>query len=112
NEEYQQAHKANSKEREIEDIATIDTVQIKPLSAIDLEAWETGKRPITLARANLKRSAGAGEGAVEPVYAVEASPPVKTSPGSDAPLPVLPARDTTGFLQRLQRFLLGEQKHS
>jgi Protein kinase domain len=121
NEEYQQAHKANSKEREIEDIATIDTVQIKPLPAIDLEAWETTKRPITLAPAELKRSPGPVEGAIEQVYTVEASrpnaqvqasPPVKTSPGSGALLPALPARDTTGFLQRLQRFLLGEQKHS
>ena len=41
-----------------------------------------------------------------------ASQPVKTSPRSYASLPALPPRGTTGFLKQLQRFLLGEQKHS
>jgi serine/threonine protein kinase len=121
NEEHQQAQKAKSKESEIEDISNTDTVQIKPLPNKDLEAWETGKRPITLAPAPLKRSPDPVEGAVEQVYAVEtihqnaqilASQPVKTSPSSDASLPALPTRGTTGFLKQLQRFLLGEQKHS
>ncbi|HAT45042.1 MAG TPA: hypothetical protein DCS90_08050 [Ktedonobacter sp.] len=121
NEEHQQAPKAKSKESEIEDISNTDTVQIKPLPNKDLEAWEKGKRPITLAPAPLKRSPDPVEGAVEQVYAVETTPqnaqalasqPVKTSPRSYASLPALPPRGTTGFLKQLQRFLLGEQKHS
>src|SRR5947209_3496598 len=51
NEEHQQAQKAKSKESEIEDISNADTVQIKPLPNKDLEAWERGKSPMTLAPA-------------------------------------------------------------
>ncbi len=116
-----QEGKATAKERQIEEIVNTDTVHITPLPEVNLSAWETANLPISNVTSPQEQSPQVIEGAVEQVNvadsplqnnSIKTSHSLEVSSGEDGAMPVFPSSGTSSLLKRLQRIILGEQKHS
>ena len=123
------ADQARARERKIDEIANSETVLVAPLSETDLTLWEAAKRPTNQTPAVEQLSSDGMGGEIEQVDTVDvpqgddqrddqvaSSQSVAVSTVSDA-ANRSPAGQTAGggaprFLRQLQRFVLGEQKHS
>jgi serine/threonine protein kinase len=122
--ENYQADQAHAKERKIDEIANVETVQVTRLSATDLALWEAAKRHTNQAPAVEKQSQDGMHGEIEQVDTIDVpqrdgqvessqSVEVSTVAGAANISPAgLIAGGTPRFLRQLQRFVLGEQKHS
>jgi serine/threonine protein kinase len=117
--------KAAAKERQIEEIVNTDTVHITPLPEVNLSAWKTANLPISNATSPQEQSPQVFEGAVEQVIAADSSHQnnsrktshslevsSEVSSSEDDAMSVFPSSGTSSLLKRLQRLILGEQKHS
>lgn len=126
--EHFQADQAQARERKIDEIANSETVLVTPLSETDLALWEAAKGSKNQAPAVERQSPGGMDGGIEQADTIDvpqqdgqqdnqvaSSQPVELSPVSGA-ANISPAgqiaEGSPRFLQRLQRFVLGEQKHS
>ena len=123
------ADQARARERKIDEIANSEAVLVAPLSETDLTLWEAAKRPTNRTPAVEQLSSDVMRGEIEQVDTVDvpqrddqrddqvaSSQSVAVSTISDA-ANTSPAGQTAGggapkFLRQLQRFVLGEQKHS
>jgi len=123
------ADQARARERKIDEIANSEAVLVAPLSETDLTLWEAAKRPTNQTPAVEQLSSDGMRGEIEQVDTVDvpqrddqrddqvaSSQSVAVSTVSDA-ANTSPAGQTAGggapkFLRQLQRFVLGEQKHS
>ena len=120
-----QADQADARERKVDEIANSETVLVTTLSETDLALWEAAKRPTNQAPMVEKQSPGSMNGGIEQVDTidvpqqddqVESSQPIEVSTVADATnisqAGQIAGGGTPGFLRQLQRFVLGEQKHS
>lgn len=122
--ENYQADQAQARARKIDEVADSETMLVEPLPETDLALWEAAKRPENQAPAVEKPSPDGMDGEIEQVDAidvaqrggqVESSQPVEASSVADATNVSLAgqiAGGTPRLLRQLQRFMLGEQKHS
>ncbi len=122
--ENYQADQARARERKIDDIANTETVLVTRLSETDLALWEAAKRHTNQAPAVEKQSPDGLHGEIEQVDTIDVpqqdgqvassqSVEVSTVAGAANISPAgLIAGGTPRFLRQLQRFVLGEQKHS
>ena len=107
--------------QKIEEIANTDTVLITSLTEKKLADWEAAKNSTDTSTSTEEQAPLVVEGSVEQAFAVETPlqnenvetfGPGAAPHGENDSLLSLSTRSTARFLRRLQRLVLGEQKHS
>ena len=116
-----QADKVSATRQKIEEIANTDTVLIMSLPKSNLAAWEAARKSTGTSDSTEEQAPLVVEGAAKQAFAVETrlqNENVETFSSGEArhgendSLLSLSTRSTARFLRRLQRLVLGEQKHS